>query len=535
VSLSKLTRIFNQASHPMTKPTRNNALRKAGLLALLLAAPLPFSMSGCTDLTETPQSQITPDNFYRTDVEVLGGLASVYASLRSTVDDYYDLNEISTDEMVVPTRGQDWYDNGAWLELHRHTWEPGSALAGANINGAWNSLSIGIARANVVLTAIENVSIANKPAIVAELRVLRAFYYYQMMDLFGGVPLVTTTNVATHPRATRAETFAFIEKELKESRPALPATRPAADYGRVTQGVVDAILATMYLNAEVYTGTVTAAGLTKGAARWQDASTTADLLLNSPNYSLLPAGQWRKNFTPDNDVQHPEIIFPIRFLAEPDLGLNFVMRLAHYNQFTPTPWNGFATIASAYNSFDANDERKAIFLEGPQNNLETGVPVNDRSGARLVFTDSIIDVTAATEGEGPRILKWPVDPDHNAQNNGNDYARFRLSEMVLIKAEAQNELGNTATAVTLINQVHTLRNPTPVVAATQQAVRDAILKERLLELIAEGKRRTDMIRLGKFLPPFPYKATTTAPYRILFPVPTAQLQTNPELEQNPGY
>jgi hypothetical protein len=519
----------------MTKPARNNSLRKAGLLALLLAAPLPFSMSGCTDLTETPQSAITPENFYRTDVEVLGGLASVYSSLRATVDNYYNLNEISTDEIVIPTRGQDWYDNGKWLELHRHTWEAGSALGGDDINGAWNNASIGIARANVVLNAIENVSIANKPAIVAELRVLRAFYYYQMMDLFGGVPLVTTTVVETHPRATRAETFAFIETELKESRSALPATRPTADYGRVTQGVVDALLASMYLNAEVFTGTVTAAGLQKGAPRWNDAVTTADLLLNSPNYSLQPAGQWRKNFTPDNDVQHPEIIFAVRFLAETDLGLNFVMRLAHYNQFTPTPWNGFATMASTYNSFDTNDERKAIFLEGPQNNLETGLPANDRAGARLVFTDSILDVTQATEGEGPRILKWPVDPDHVAQNNGNDFAWFRISEIYLIKAEAQNELGNTAAAVALINQVHTLRNPTPVVAATQQAVRDAILKERLLELIAEGKRRPDMIRLGKFLLPFPYKSATTAPYRILFPIPTPQIQTNSQLTQNAGY
>jgi len=519
----------------MTKPTRNNSLRKAGLLALLLAAPLPFSMSGCTDLTETPQSAITPDNFYRTDIEALGGVVSVYASLRSTVDNYYDLNEVSTDEIVIPTRGQDWYDNGKWLELHRHTWEAGSALGGDDINGAWNNASIGIGRANVVLTAIENVSFATKPGIVAELRVLRAFYFYQMMDLFGGVPLVTTTNVATYPRATRAETFAFIEKELKESRPALPATRPPEEYGRVTQGVVDAILASMYLNAEVFTGTVTAAGLTKGPARWLDASTTADLLLNSPNYLLQPAGQWRKNFTPDNDVTHPEIIFPVRFLASSGLGLNFVMRLAHYNQFTPTPWNGFATMASTYNAFDAADERKAIFLRGLQNNLETGAAVNDRAGNRLNFTDSILDVTQATEGEGPRILKWPVDPGHVAENNGNDYAWFRISEMYLIKAEAQNELGNSAAAVTLINQVHTLRNPTPVVAATQQAVRDAIYKERLLELIAEGKRRTDMIRMGHFLQPFPYKTTTTAPYRILFPIPAPQIQTNSQLVQNAGY
>ena len=419
--------------------------------------------------------------------------------------------------------------------MHRHTWGASSALGGDDINAAWNNLSIGIARANVVLTAIEPAAIANKPAIQAEVRVLRAFYMYMMMDLFGGIPLVTTTTVETHPRATRAETFAFIEKELKESRPSVPVTRPASEYGRVTRGAVDAMLANMYLNAEVFTGTVTTAGLQKGAARWQDAANFADSVLNSGQYTLQPAGSWRKNFTPDNDVQHPEIIFPVRFVAQTDLGLNFVMRLAHYNQFTPTPWNGFATMASTYNAFDAADERKQIFLIGLQNNLETGAPANDRAGNRLNFTDSILDVTQAGEGEGPRILKWPIDPAHVAQNNGNDYAWFRLAEIYLIKAEALNELGQTAAAVALINQVRTLRNPTPVVAATQQAVRDAIFKERLLELIGEGKRRQDMIRMGRFLQPFPYKTTTTAPFRILFPVPTAQLQTNPELTQNAGY
>ena len=97
----------------MTKPALHSSIRKAGLLALLLAAPLPFSMQGCTDLTEVPQSSITPDKFYRTDVEVIGGLASVYASLRdNVVEQYYNLSEISTDEIVIPTRGQDWYDNG---------------------------------------------------------------------------------------------------------------------------------------------------------------------------------------------------------------------------------------------------------------------------------------------------------------------------------------------------------------------------------------------------------------------------------------
>jgi len=160
----------------MTKPAANNSFRRAALLALLLVAPLSLAVEGCTDLTEVPQSQITPGQFYRTDVEVMGGLASVYAKLRSTVDAYYNLSEISTDEVVVPTRGQDWYDNGKWIELHHQTWGASSALGLDDVNSAYNELSIGIARANVVLGAIDKSSVANKAAIVAELRVLRAFY-----------------------------------------------------------------------------------------------------------------------------------------------------------------------------------------------------------------------------------------------------------------------------------------------------------------------------------------------------------------------
>ena len=521
----------------MTKPSHILPYRKAALLAFLLAAPIQFSMQACTDLTEVPQSQITPGQFYKTDVEVLGGLASVYAKLRATVDAYYNLSEISTDEMVVPTRGQDWFDNGKWLELHRQTWGASSALGLDDINSAYNELSIGIARANVVLDAISGSNVANKAAIQSELRVLRAFYYYQLMDLFGGMPIATTAEVATRPRATRAETFAFIEKELKESRPNLPATRPATDYGRVTQGAVDAMLAELYLNAEVFTGTVTTAGLTKGTAHWQDAINAADAVLNSGHYSMQSTANWRKNFTPDN-YNSPENIFAINFLAQTDLGLNFAMRVLHYNQYdSPTPWNGFSTLAETYRSFDNADVRKAVFLEGPQVNQVTGLPTTDRAGNPLFFTDTIGDITQAHENEGPRILKWPVDPAHVAQNNGNDFAWFRLAEMYLIKAEAMNELGQTGAALVPLNAVHTRAGlPALTGTYTQQQMRDLILKERLLEFVGEGKRRQDMIRMGVYLKPFGLKGDQSSqPYRILFPIPATQIQTNPQLQQNPGY
>jgi hypothetical protein len=259
--------------------------------------------------------------------------------------------------------------------------------------------------------------------------------------------------------------------------------------------------------------------------------------MNNPDYALQSGANWRKNFTPDNYLSR-ENIFSINFLASTDLGLNFPMRVLHYNQYdSPTPWNGFSTLAETYHSFDDADIRKQVFLEGPQVNQVTGLPTTDRAGNPLFFTDTIGDITQAHENEGPRILKWPVDPGHVAENNGNDFAWFRLAEMYLIKAEATNELGDPAAALPFVNIVHTRAGlPALTGTYTQQQMRDLILKERLLEFVGEGKRRQDMIRMGVYLKPFGLKGDQSSqPYRILFPIPATQIQTNPSLEQNPGY
>jgi hypothetical protein len=334
-------------------------LTAAGAFILLILAP------ACTDLTEVPSSAITPDNFYRNEDEVIGGLASVYAQLRATVWSYYNLAEISSDEMIVPTRGSDWYDNGTWLDVHRQTFTPNSPAGLDNINGAWSDLFQGVARANVVLAGLQSVSFASKPVVVAELRTLRAFYYYLLMDLFGGVPIVTDVEIKPRAQNTRAEVFKFVEDELTAARPDLPATWSSDMNGRLTKGAADAILASLYLNAQVFTGTVSATGLAKGGARWQDAVTAADRVLSGP-YTL--ASNWRQNFTADNN-NSPEIIFAVKFVAVSDLGLNFLMRALHYSQFTPSPWNGFSSLAETYFAFDSSDIRKQIFLAGYQVNL----------------------------------------------------------------------------------------------------------------------------------------------------------------------
>ena len=469
---------------------------------------------------------------------LLALLAPVYSALHNTQDNYYNVSEISTDEMIVPTRGQDWYDGGTWLDLHHQTWTATSPATLTFLNGIWNDAFSGITRANELLDALRNARGRDQAIIAAEARTLRALYYYQLMDMFGGVPIFTTPQFAPQPRNTRAEVFHFIESELLETRTALPDSWVAADYGRMTKGAADAILASLYLNAAVFTSDAPSATTYNSCASVRvgvqtachAAIAAADRILNSGQYSL--AADWHSNFAPDNFAS-PENILVVKNLNQPGLGLNFVMRALHYNQLTPTPWNGFAALAETYRAFDADDQRRGIFLAGPQVNLDTGEPAFDRSGAPLVFTVDIIDENNAGEGEGTRIIKWPPDPNRAGPDNGNDFAYFRLGEILLIKAEALNALyPGSGEALALLNALRArVFEPDKPLTTVD---RDVILRERLLELTAEAKRRQDLIRHGRYTQAWSFKQAG-GPRLVLMPIPQSQLDANPMLVQNPGY
>ena len=505
------------------------------VMAVLLAATTLVVPQGCTDLTEAPFSVITPDNFYQNDDQVRAGLAAVYSSLLTVSSgNYRYMSMIPTDDDVIPVRGQDWFDNGTHLEAQRHTWQAASPLGLGNINGTWVQNFTGVARANVLLGAITNLPLSNKPRTIAEARVLRAYFYYNLMDMFGGVPIVLDDQVVPRTRASRAETFAVIEKELTEARVDLPATWPTTDYGRATKGWADAMLASMYINAEVFTGTVTASGLQKGAAQWQKAADAADRLITGTTYSLT--ADQTANFTATNNTS-PEIIMVSTRRPEAGLSLTFISNNLHYNQFSPSPNNGWSIEPGLYNKFDPADKRRAAILQGPQVNIVTLAPVNDRSGVRLNYTIDIPDITQATEGNGTRPYKWPYDPARSGSNHGNDYAIYRLAEIYLIKAEALNELGRTPEAIALVNQVRAraFTPPKPLdPALTQAQARAAIFDERDFELYDEGKRRSDMIRQGIWLPAGWNKGADPA-HTVLFPIPQSQMDVNPLLVQNPGY
>ena len=508
--------------------------RRLAARAALTAGALGAAQ-GCTDLDETPQDALTPETAFKTDQEIRAGLASVYAQLRSTQWAYYNLSEITTDEQVVPTRGSDWFDNGRWLEIHRHAWTSSSGSALDDMNALWNAMFSGVAKSNLMIDIVTNSTSPTKDATLAELRTLRAWYYYVLMDMFGGVPLVTTATAEPQPRVTRDSLFKFIETELVASRAMLP-DKGKTDYGRMTKGVADAILASMYINAPVFQGTPTAAGITLAAPRYQDAITAADRVINSGLYSL--AGDYRANFATTNEAS-PENIFVIVNSSTPGLGASFPMRVLHYNQLGVSggPWNGFATLAETYRAYDPTDVRRSIFLVGQQTSFDTGRPVNDRAGAPLVFTDTIGDVTKANENEGARLLKFPpLTTAPNGDSHPNDFPYFRLAEMYMIKAEALVGLGRVPEAMALVNQVRQRAFATarPVAAASQPAARTVILNERLFEFVGEAKRRQDLVRLGGFTAARRFKPATE-PYRVLFPIPSTQIANNPKLVQNPGY
>jgi len=528
------------------------AVRRIGRRALL-AAPLLLLAPGCTDLSEVPHEALTPTNAFKTDVEILAGVAGVYANLRDVEwVGYMTLNDITTDVMVIPTRGNDWYDNGRWLEIHRQTWTANSGSALDDMNGAWNSLFSGVAKANLMIDVVSKNAGTNSAGYLAELRTLRAWYYYMLMDMFGGVPLATTPELKQYARATRKDVFDFVEKELTEAAAALPATRPASEYGRVTKGAANSILAALYLNAGVFgknegvnaTGynSCTTVQVTGGKSGCQAALDAADAVINSGRYSLNP--DWKRNFT--NNRTSPENIFVIVHTSEQGLGGNWPMRTLHYNQLNTgqgSPWNGIATLAETYNAFTATDVRRSMWLVGQQKSFETGNDVTDRNGNALKFTVDIPDVDAAGEATGVRFNKFePLPSAPSGNGHPYDFPFFRLSEIHLIRAEALNELGQTVAAITALKLVHDLRDPgTPIAAGlSSQQVRDAILKERLLEFSGEGKRRTDMVRHGKFLTwteasTHGHVSQAAKPHLILFPIPATQLQSNPLLTQNPGY
>ena len=556
----------------MSKYSLNPVLR-FGLRALLLV-PVFFVGETCTKLTEVPHDALTPTTAFHTDAEVLAGLAGVYAQMRPSEGsgEFATVEELTTDALVVPTRGSDWYDNGQWLDMHRQTWGPSTTGTLNYMQNSWNDLFSGVAKANLMIDVVSKGSAANKDTLSAELRTLRAWYYYMLQDMFGGVPLVTSTELKQVARSKRTEVFSFIETELTQSIPNLPDTWPSQFYGRVTKGVANAILASLYINAGVFNkdcGPAPCSGVSAtsynscsgvkvsgGKDACQAALDAANAVINSgaPNYTYHLSANWADNFSLTNKSSPENIFVVVHTNSTQNIGMDWPMRTLHYNQLNTgdgSPWNGFATTAEYYAKFPAGDDRTKMWLVGQGYSFENGQPVKDRNGNPLIFTQTIPDLTKANESNGIRFNKFvpQADPPHGGAQP-NDFTWFRLAEMYLIRAEASNECAACTGASNPIGDINTVRTrakSAAVAPSGQAAIRQAILDERALEFAGEGKRRTDLVRFGQFLNWTESSAngvcgadpTKGCPARdahlIVFPISPNSLGSNPLLVQNAGY
>ncbi|MCY3595348.1 MAG: RagB/SusD family nutrient uptake outer membrane protein [Bacteroidetes bacterium] len=550
--------------------------------SLVLALGMLLFAPACTDLGETVDSQVQPSDFFQNDQQFISAMGDAYSNLGSVGGSGSpgQLNEVTTDELIVPTRGQDWSDGGFWVRLHTHAWLPNEGT----FEGFWNGYFGGVNNANRLIFQFESAldeGTANADLVVpfvSELKALRAFYYFWLLDAFGNVPIVTSFIDAeeqpSQPSSNFAEgrrmVFEFVERELLDNLPNL-SSDARGTYGRMNAYVAQMTLAKLYMNAEVYTG----------VPRWNDALTHLNGIINSGVYSL--AVDYHSNFAVQNDGS-PENIFVVPYDKVFRGGLNIHQMTLHYGSqntynFQNQPWNGWSATQKIYESVinpDQNpgpqgevwgvmptsddagvervmgtmDDRLGNFLVGPQYTaggdrvLDSGVFSDfDKNGEPLSFVPMITEFDddefrgLTCRQCGARIGKYEFE-NGIGSSGSNDFVIFRYADVLLLKAEAlwrQNSA--SAEALALVNQVRMRSGVDPFDNLTA----DRLLAERGRELFFEQTRRQDQIRFAgaeggetRYNDPWRYKGLSDA-FRNVAPIPENQLQANPNLVQNPGY
>ena len=455
---------------------------------------------------------------------------------------------MTTDELIGPTRGPDWDDNGVWRVLHAQKYDGENQRiidAFKNLNGI-----------DYGATDILRYSPTNQQK--AEARFLRAIADFMLLDGWGqvnyrdpGESVLTPSRVRVGPDA-----LTYIMAELTAIIPDLP-TGPKFTANKDAARV---LLMKCYLNKGVWASNAARVAPTFAAADMNQVIALADQIITGGGYSFT--ANYYDNFAPNNGTIGNENIFTQENKGGVQAG-NLQSRwrsTTHYNQ-NPGGWNGFTTLSDFYGKFEAADKRRGqnyptagappnpgnrqtvgLFL-GQQYNMTTDAPLQDRTGAPLAFTAAVKNIEVGTNLEvtGIRAYKYPIDFVYTGAGTiDNDYVYFRLADVLLMKAEAilRGGTGTIAgvygsTPLQLVNYIRL--HPSRGASLLASVTLDILLDERGRELYLESWRRQDLIRFGKYLAPFQEKNYTSDPKYILFPIPNRFLAVNPNLVQNPGY
>lgn len=526
---------------------------------------LSLSLTSC--LNETPKDQIPETEIYDSANSLyVNAVASLYnyigaheegEGLQGTCRGIYDYNTLTTDEAIIPIRGGNWYDGGLWKNMYDHTW----TATDTDLYNVWKYLYKVIVLSTKSLETIEKykalLTEQQRVDYAAEVRAVRAMYYYYAMDMFGRIPILqsSTQKTADIRQSNRSDVFWYVVKELQEVTPLLANEHSNLQgnyYGRVTRPVAWFLLAKLSLNAEVYTDDdwtdssrpdgktimFDINGNKKNA--WQTCVHYCDLI-TAAGYTL--EADYTKNFAVHNEGSTENIftipLDKILYLNE----FHYLFRSRHYahgGAYSGASENGTcATLHTmAVNGFgtntpdarlDMNFYTGKVEVDGKYVTLDDGTPLEYKPLA----VEKNLTASPYLETAGARMKKYEVD--RTAYSDGrlpdNDIVLYRYADVMLMKSEAKVRNGESGDKE--MNAVRS-RVGMPSLSATL----DNLLNERLLELVWEGWRRQDMIRFGTYCKQYDIHTPSEADkkgYTTVFPIPEKARELNPNLKQYPGY
>lgn len=511
-----------------------NTIMGSRLWMLTVIIGLVTLYPSCTKLEEPLYSRLGNDNFLKTDAEIVSAVGAAYSGLREfqSFGNLWTIYCTADEVAIVGRTGGDWAGDGQDQQMTDQTWISNNRF----FAGTWLSFYGQINTCNRLIYQLEQIDPSKYTNYIAEIKTVRALWYLWLVDEWGNVPIVDKFDVpkdylpATN---TRQEVYNFIEKELKDNLPNLSREKTTATYGRATYWLAQAILAKLYLNAEVYTGT----------AQWQKALDACNEIIGSEKFFTTPT--YRENFIAKNE-NSTEAIFAIPFDETYTQWTWFLpiisLHASHAQAFnlTQQPWNGLSVQTDFFYLYEDQDIRKSDnFLWGPQYTA-TGEPLLDPGYEHdpaidgdpwINLTPTFISLYNTARQSGARVKKWEIENGSSGFLN-SDFFVFRYSDILLMKAEALWRMNPANTeALNLVNEFRTRAHVDPFGSLTAEN----LMNERGRELFLEGWRRSDLIRFGKYNDPTIFKPYTSEGFRKLYPIPKEQRDANPNLIPNPGY
>jgi hypothetical protein len=509
------------------------------MLCMAALAVTTMGVMSCNKLDEHVYSSITTSNFFQSKDQVESAYVQPYTYMATHIYQvHFALSEFATDEAVCPERYGYADQDGMWNRLHQHTWSTNDGW----IATEWNDMYQAIGYANYFIDAMEKVDVGklaltiSKEQMIAEAKMVRDLHYYWLLDEFGNVPITEHLGIINPPTVSRANVYAYLVKDITANLPLLGKKGDPTWYGHFTQEAAHALLAKLYLNAQVFTGT----------PQYAACIAECDNLIKSGEFSL--DATWDAPFLAHNEGSQ-ENIFVVPFDSQHAIGFNAAQQQVHYDE-APVKYNisdGWYKVSSQesfYNLYAKNDARINQWLEGPQTYIDQNgdtQPVIGDDGNQLNLTPEIPSLTGGDDGNasaGVTNIKYQIE--RGIYNMNNDLVVFRLADIMAMKAEClmrQNNGVATSEAVSLVNQIRA-RSFAPGSAgaaySTSTLTMNELLNERGREFSYEMKRREDLVRFGHFNDAWWEKPQSDKHYE-LYPIPYNAITGNAALKQNPGY